>query len=191
MLLFKIILKGCEKTCTQFFPFFLCSHLNASLFRLRWGCKPVLAVWEVFWLSLQRSKYENNHPSSDDLDSAKTATCRTTVHWRAGRHQWVDGDVHLDLGSGSRKTSLSHCRHLPLPDTRGVSTSRPPHSSDLVNKLSVHQVTAMPAAPSLGKWPIKAGAKFEITEAFPSFACARQRISVKMHSTESRFVIGL
>ena len=67
-------------------------------------------------------------PSSDDLDSAKTATCRTTVHWRAGRHQWVDGDGHLDLGSGSRKTSLSHCKHLPPLDTKGVSTSRPPQS---------------------------------------------------------------
>ena len=49
--------------------------------------------------------------------------------------------------------------------------------------------TAVLAAPSLEKQPIEVP-NFEIISLFPFFASARERTSIKMHSIESKIVIG-
>ena len=59
----------------------------------------------------------------------------------------------------------------------------------LLPLLPHNSFTAMHAAPSLGKRPIKS-AKFGIIKAFSPFALVRERIFIKMHSAKSRFVIG-
>ena len=54
----------------------------------------------------------------------------------------------------------------------------------------VNPFTAMLAAPSLGRRPIKVPSFKSLTPFFPWFAWTHQRIYIKMHCTESRFVIG-
>ena len=50
--------------------------------------------------------------------------------------------------------------------------------------------SAMLTAPSLGTRTTNKNAKFEIIKAFSPSAWPHERISVKMHSIESRFVTG-
>ena len=125
------------------------------------------------------------------ISNRDTSTCTTLDFWTQPIARWL-GPKHLC----STDTSVTHKLLLTLQKLIMITGNQ--RISTLINiclkihtpqKPKTNVFNPFTAMPSVGKWPIKAP-NLKPLRLFAPFPWARQRISIKMHSTESRFVTG-